>query len=57
MRETEWPEPETDEPDAETIEDWIFDRELPEATDGCTVELDGTCSHGHPSWLLVMGMI
>lgn len=20
------------------------------ATDGCRVELDGTCLHGHPSW-------
>ncbi len=27
------------------------------ATDGCRVEPDGTCQHGKPSWLLVMGMI
>ena len=24
------------------------------ATDGCTVEPDGTCPHGHSSWLLVL---
>jgi hypothetical protein len=24
---------------------------------GCLVEPDGTCPHGHPSWLLVMGLI
>jgi len=25
--------------------------------DGCTVEPDGTCFHGHPSALLAAGMI
>lgn len=24
---------------------------------GCWVEPDGTCPHGHKSWLLVMGLI
>jgi hypothetical protein len=28
-----------------------------EATDGCIVEPDGTCPHGHQSWLLELGMI
>ena len=28
-----------------------------EATDGCFVEPDGTCEHGQPSWLLVLGLI
>ncbi len=28
-----------------------------EATDGCWVEPDGTCPHGKPSWLIVLGMI
>jgi hypothetical protein len=28
-----------------------------EATDGCFVESDGTCEHGQPSWLLVLGLI
>jgi hypothetical protein len=27
------------------------------ATDGCSVEPDGTCDHGQPSWLLVLGLI
>lgn len=27
------------------------------ATDGCKVEPDGVCSHGHASWLLAMGLI
>jgi hypothetical protein len=28
-----------------------------EATDGCFVKPDGTCDHGQPSWLLVLGLI
>ncbi len=28
-----------------------------EATDGCFVEPDGSCEHGQPSWLLVLGLI
>jgi hypothetical protein len=28
-----------------------------EALDGCWVEPDGTCEHGHPSWLLHYGLI
>ena len=27
------------------------------ATDGCRVEPDGSCEHGHNSWLIVLGMI
>jgi hypothetical protein len=27
------------------------------AVDGCRVEPDGTCQHGYPSWLLVLGCI
>lgn len=27
------------------------------ATDGCIVEPDGTCEHGHDSWLIVLGFI
>ncbi len=27
------------------------------ATDGCTVEPDGYCEHGKPSWLIVLGLI
>lgn len=28
-----------------------------EATDGCTIEPDGTCEHGHISWLRYVGLI
>jgi hypothetical protein len=28
-----------------------------EALDGCWVEPDGTCPHGKPSWLLVLGYV
>jgi hypothetical protein len=28
-----------------------------EAIDGCWVEPDGSCEHGQPSWLLVLGLI
>jgi len=28
-----------------------------EATDGCCVEADGECPHGHVSWLLYLGLI
>lgn len=27
------------------------------ATDGCKVEPDGRCPHGHPSWLIKLGLI
>lgn len=27
------------------------------ATDGCEVEPDGKCEHGHSSWLIVLGLI
>ena len=48
-------EPE-DIPDQETLEGWVFDSGC-EAVDGCWVEPDGTCPHGSPSWLLVLGLI
>jgi hypothetical protein len=51
-----WPEPTTDAPDLATLEDWLTDGAC-EATDGCFVEPDGTCPHGHPSWLIVLGLI
>jgi hypothetical protein len=27
-----------------------------EATDGCWVEIDGTCPHGKRSWMLELGL-
>jgi hypothetical protein len=43
-------------PTFEQLEAWVSDG-VAEATDGCTVEPDGECSHGHRSWLLVLGYI
>jgi hypothetical protein len=50
------PEPTTPEPDEDQLAEWVYDS-VCEATDGCTVEPDGTCEHGHPSWLLRLGLI
>lgn len=43
-------------PDIGQLECWTFDG-VAEATDGCRVETDGHCEHGHKSWLLQLGMI
>ena len=51
-----WPEPTVEAPDLETLEEWFLDS-ICEATDGCVVEHDGTCPHGHPSWFLRLGLI
>jgi hypothetical protein len=56
MAKKPWPTPTEDEPDTETLEYWIYDG-VAEATDGCPIEPDGVCPHGHPSWLIVLGMI
>jgi hypothetical protein len=42
--------------DFEDLEAIMFDG-IAEAADGCTVEPDGKCPHGHESPLLVLGMI
>lgn len=47
----------TEPPSDDTIREWIFDQSMPEATDGCEVEPDGRCEHGHRSWLLVLGLV
>jgi len=44
------------EPTIEELEAWS-EEGICEATDGCRVEPDGTCEHGHKSWLLHLGMI
>lgn len=51
-----WPIPTVEEPDEDQLEAWMMD-DVCEATDGCLVEPDGTCPHGHPSWLLRMGLV
>jgi len=43
-------------PNDRTMERWVADG-VAKATDGCKVEPDGTCRHGHLSWLLRLGVI
>lgn len=56
QKRSRWPEPTTERPDIETLEEWDSGGGC-EATDGCWVEPDGVCEHGHPSWLLRLGYI
>ena len=51
-----WPQPTQSAPDIHVLGDWEMEGGS-EATDGCWVEPDGICEHGHPSWLLIMGLI
>ena len=46
----------TPRPDIEQLTEWVVDG-MAEATDGCRVEPDGHCEHGHASWLLELEMI
>ena len=55
MSNPEWPKPTTDEPDIDQLEEWMWDC-CCGATDGCMVEPDGICPHGHPSWILYLGL-
>jgi hypothetical protein len=43
-------------PSIKTLERWVA-MGIVKATDGCIVEPDGTCVHGHDSWLLELGLI
>jgi hypothetical protein len=43
-------------PTLKTLNKWMMDG-VAKATDGCRVEPDGECQHGHKSWLLVLGVI
>lgn len=52
-----WPAPTVDEPDLETLEIWMIEDGGCEASDGCWVEPDGRCPHGHPSWFVRLGLI
>lgn len=33
------------------------DRGIAKAVDGCSVDIDGRCPHGSPSWLISLGLI
>jgi len=40
------------------LEEWAEDDGCEAACPhGCWVESDGTCDHGQPSWLVVLGMV
>jgi len=43
-------------PSMERMEDWVSNCRA-KTPCGCTVEPDGHCHHGLPSWLLVLGYI
>jgi len=52
-----YPKPTTKRPSIRTLEKWVYSDENCKATDGCEVEPDGTCPHGHASWLMYLGYI
>lgn len=54
---TTYKEPTMAEPDMERTMFENFMQGSVSATDGCTVEPDGICPHGHVSWLLYWGVI
>lgn len=56
MDSPKYPKPTKPQPSIKSMERWVFDG-IARATDGCKVEPDGTCPHGHPSWLIVMGIV
>ncbi|MBX9933272.1 MAG: hypothetical protein K2Y56_17345 [Methylobacterium sp.] len=51
-----WPDPTAPEPDFITLAGYLFEAAA-EATDGCLVAPAFICRHGHPSWLLRLGVI
>lgn len=51
-----FPKPTVECPDFEELQEQAFDG-ICEATDGCSVEPDGICEHGHPSWLVKLGYV
>lgn len=48
--------PTEEKPSMEELRDQMSDGVV-DATDGCSVEPDGWCSHGHVSWLIYLGYI
>ena len=46
----------TKKPSIKELSAWEWDG-YAFATDGCKVEPDGICEHGHNSWLIVLGLI
>jgi len=56
-QQSRWPKPTTRQPSMRRLEKMVYDEEMPTATDGCTIEPDGVCEHGYPSWLMYLGYI
>lgn len=52
-----WPEPTVHPPTKDELIERLEEHSTVEATDGCMVEPDGICPHGHPSWPLKLGWI
>lgn len=52
-----YPTPTVETPDKIDIMEQFNEDGSCEATDGCRTDADNTCEHGHPSWLLLWGMI
>ena len=50
------PEPTSPAPTMDEVIAWESEG-YSEATDGCHIEPDGICEHGHPSWMLHFGLI
>lgn len=48
--------PQNEKPTLEELMEWESEG-ICEATDGCVVEPDGVCPHGHQSWLLELRLI
>jgi hypothetical protein len=48
--------PTTKQPTLATMERWDSEGAA-RATDGCRVEMDGQCVHGHTSWVRVLKLI
>jgi len=43
-------------PSNKTLEHYVYDGVV-KSPDGCRIEPDGICQHGHASWLMIIGII
>jgi len=43
-------------PSKKSLKKWISTG-VAKSVDGCSVEPDGVCPHGYPSWLIVLGYL
>lgn len=57
LRNKRFPAPTVERPDYQQVITWLWESGGCESTDGCWVEPDGVCPHGHPSWAIVLGLI